>query len=255
MPGKSTISPIPLAALLCAVFFAFGAPARADSYAYMGGGNDVFNFGVVDLSTGVFSFCGATGGELSGLGVGPDHQLYGGRYLGNNFYRVNLANGALTLVGTSNITYFLTGSTTKQLYGVGFDSNLYTIDATTGAATLVGPLGIPVADSGWWGLSTNSATLYFTHGSTLYRLSLKTGAAHRIGTAGAGVFGAEVSQLNILYAVSVSPLAVYTLNPATGASQLVANLFGQGTANPGALAPIRDQTIRPKDICNPHRIP
>ena len=240
---------------LCAAAFAWAPAALADSYAYMGTGTSANNFGVVDLSTGVFSLCGPMSAALSGLGVGPDHQLYGGAFLGADFYRVNLTNGALTQIGVSKITFFLTGSTVTQMYAVGFDSNLYTIDYTSGTATLVGPLGIAVSDSGWWGLSTNSKALYFTHGSTLYRLNLKTGSAKEIGAAGAGQFGSEVVEKSVLYGGAVSPPAIYTLNSQTGSSSLVAILSGSGVANPWGLAPIQEQSINPKSICKAHIVP
>ncbi len=41
-------------------------------------------------------------------------------------------------------------------------------------------------------MSTNSKTLYYSYQSGLYKVNVKTGRGALIGTASAGVFGAEV---------------------------------------------------------------
>ncbi|MEJ0045117.1 MAG: hypothetical protein WDN04_02435 [Rhodospirillales bacterium] len=62
--------------------------ARADDYAYMGTGTA--NFGVVDLTTGVYTSCGTSGAQLSGLGVGPDHAIYGRRVPRQEYFIASL---------------------------------------------------------------------------------------------------------------------------------------------------------------------
>jgi hypothetical protein len=233
----------------------------ADDYAYMATGSSMPNFGVVDLTTGVFTRCGMMQAQLSGLAVGPDHALYGGGYKSNAFYKIDLTNGNLTQVGTTNFdtTFFDTGSTTRGIYAVGIDGNLYSID-TTGAATEIGSVGITVSYNGWWSLSTNSRSLYFTAGyplgtpSTLYVLNLKTGAAVSIGNTGVE-FGATVFENNTLYGGSESsPLSIFSINTQDGSATLVSNLSGNGVDNPWGLAPIRATRISRRKICAAHRL-
>src|ERR1700720_146809 len=100
----------------------------ADNFAYAATKDDLF--GVVDLSTGVFTPLGDMGQRLTGLGVGPGGALYGcgdGGYDSPTLYSVNPANGALTVVGNSSIGFYDMGSTTSGLFAEGNDGNLYSI--------------------------------------------------------------------------------------------------------------------------------
>jgi hypothetical protein len=225
-------------------------PARADNYAYAAGGDD--DFGVMDLTTGVFTPCGTSSGLLSGLGVGTDHNLYGGGFRASGFYAVNPTNGALTLIGTSNVTFWITGSTTKAVYAVGTDANLYDINIATGQGTLIGPTGVPV-NGGWYGISTNSATLYYTVNSNVYKLNLKSGHAKLIGETGGTVFGALVYERGLLYAGAMTPEAIYTLDPKTGAATFSVDTSGLNALTWG-LAPIKATAIDEKKLCAAHPI-
>ncbi|WP_293367983.1 PEP-CTERM sorting domain-containing protein, partial [Phenylobacterium sp.] len=64
--------------------------------------------------------------------------------------------------------------------------------------------------------------------NNLYSLNTTTGAGTIIGPMGAIGFGAAVSEGGVLYAGSESPLAIYTLNPSTGAGVEGPNLTGTG---------------------------
>jgi hypothetical protein len=240
---------------VCGGVMILAGQACATDYAYMATGPGADNFGVIDLSTGVFSRCGTMSATLAGLGVGPDHQLYGGAWQGDGLYRVNVTNGALTLVGASGISFFLFGSTTTNLYAVGTDGNFYRINNATGAATLIGRLGVAISDSFTWGFSTNSKALYMTRDTTLYRIDTDTGAVHNIGSAASGKRGSEVFERHILYAGNFSPPSVDTLNLTNGHSTFLANISGSGAAGPWGLAPIKEQSISRKDTCKPHEIP
>jgi hypothetical protein len=100
-------------------FFAALALALAPAYseasplAFATTGDD--QFGVVDLSTGVFTETGNMGLRLTGLGVGAGGILYGGGYGSGTLYSVNPLNGALTTIGSGSLTYWATGSTTSGL--------------------------------------------------------------------------------------------------------------------------------------------
>ena len=89
--------------------------AQADNIAYMT--TNTGDFGTIDLNTGVFSLLGNSSQSLAGLGV-YNGTLYGTSYHGANgtLYKINLANGSLTSVGSSTITYGDFGSTTTGLY-------------------------------------------------------------------------------------------------------------------------------------------
>jgi hypothetical protein len=239
-------------ATIAAIVLGLGAASRAiaDTYAYEGTGND--DFGVIDITTGVYTSCGTSAVLLSGLGVGGNKTIYGGAFRGNAFYSVTPNTGALKLVGTSNVTFWDTGSTTNGVYAVGTDANLYSINITNGQGTLIGATGIPV-DNGYYGLSTNAKALYYSHGATLYTLNLKTGAPKLIGTASAGIFGAELLENGLLYAGSESPLAMYTLNTKTGQSTPVSTVSGTSGVFWG-LVPIKAKKISRKKICELHPI-
>jgi hypothetical protein len=242
-------------ALIVALALANAPAARCDSYAYLGDGNA--DFGVIDLNTGVFKLCGRSSMQLSGFGVGTDSKIYGGAFRGSTLYSVNRTNGALTAVGDSGITYFITGSTTAGVYAVDTSGDLYAIDTTNARATRVGPTGVPALfNDTWYGMSTNARALYYTHSSTLYRLNLKTGVAKLVGTAGSGLFGAEVFEDGKLFAGSESPSSVFTLNTSTGASTFISNVSGDNGATTAfwGLVPIKAMTITVKDVCAPHKI-
>ena len=116
----------------------------ADVFAYeaTGPGDE---FGVIDLTTGVFTPLSNMGLTLAGLGS-YGGVIYGGAYHGNTLYSINTSIGALTAIGTGNIgnNYLLFGSTTSGLYGIGWNDVLYSIDPATGAATEIGSTGLPI---------------------------------------------------------------------------------------------------------------
>jgi len=212
------------AALTVVVVFLFLGPqpyAGADDFAYEATGSN--NFGVIDLNTGVYTQIGNMGALLSGLGVAGGN-VYGGIEGTSNLERVNVATGALTLVGTGNITYFDFGSTTSGLYAIDSSFRLFSINPTNGAATLIGSTGLSQIDT--VGLSTNSSLLYLTNGTSLYTLNTTTGAATLVGTTGQAI-GAMVLENGKLYGGNNHPnLQVYTLDPGTGAATFVSNVSG-----------------------------
>jgi len=237
MKRSPTITALAAAGAL-AVMTLRPAGAMADVYAYEGTGTD--QFGVIDLTTGVFTERGNMGMLLSGLGAAGG-GIYGGVEYGDTLYRVNPANGALTSVGNGGISYWDFGSTTTGLYALGHDYNLYQINPSNGAATLVGPIGLSGL-AGTLGMSANSSSssLYLTSNSLLYSLNTSTGAATLIGNAGIGNFGAEVVLGGTIYAGSDTPpppYQVYTLNASNGSATLVSTVSG-GASTFWGLAPI-----------------
>jgi hypothetical protein len=126
------------------------------------------------------------------------------------------------------------------------------MNIATGQGTLIGPTGIAIVGSSYYGLSTNAKALYFTVDSNLYSINVKSGHATLIGPTGQS-FGAEVFENGRLYAGARSPLAMWTLDTATGAALFVSNISGASSA-PWGLAPIKAKSIPPGKICSPHKL-
>jgi hypothetical protein len=222
-------------ALCLSLFTVFAGVMKADDIAYIGTGSD--QFGTIDLNTGVFTSIGSSGVTLAGMAV-ESATLYATSWhtVTGTLYTVNVATAAVTAVGTSAIDYDDFGSTLTGLYAVGTDGNLYSINASTGAATLLGSLGIGFGS--WRGLSTNSATLYFSDGTNLYTLNTTTGAATLVGALGGSEEeGAILLEDGKYYAGQDAPTtAVDTLNVTTGAATIGPALSG-GATSFFALAP------------------
>lgn len=212
---------------------AFAGNAHAYAYESVTNGD----FGVIDLTTGVFTLRGNAGvGQLAGLGEGLDGTVYAVATHGHQLYSINPATGAATTVGAAvAVDYLGFGSTSTGLYGYGFDRILYSIAASTGAATALGATNVPI--DGYFGFSTGSDTLYEVHNGDLYSLDVSSGAASLIGHSSTGLFGAAVTVNGILYAGSENPLAVYTLDGGTGAGTRGADVGGTGQIFYG-LAPV-----------------
>ncbi len=209
---------------------AFAAKADDFAYAVMDGGN----FGSLDLNTGAFTLLGTTGlSPAIGLGVAGG-QLFTTNYQGGTgtLYSVNPANGSLTTIGTSNVSYDDLGSTTTGLYAVGTNGNLYSLNPVTGGATLIGATGLSL--SGDRNLSTNGNTLYAETGSNVYTVNTVTGAATLLGSTGGPEFAGLVVESGILYA-GLAQTA--TINLSTGAATTIAPLTGTGASEIFGLAP------------------
>ncbi len=229
---KGTIaSALALVTTLCA------SSGWADSYAYVEGDNGPF--GTLDLNTGAYTYLGTTSVFLSGLGT-ANGKLYGANYGENGplgtLYSVNTANGNLTAVGSSGISYEDIGSTTKGLYAIGSDFNLYSVNPANGAATLVGGTGLS-SFGGVFGESAGSSTLYITAGTELYSVSTTSGLATAIGYMSGQYMGALVQEGGILYGGQWPATAVDTLNTLTGAATTGPSVTG-GLNSFWGLAPI-----------------
>lgn len=237
------------AGVLLATLIGSPLEAIANDYAYMTDG--MSNFGVVDLARGVFTVCGKTGPVLTGLAVGPDHQLYSGMYSIKLFVAIDRTNGHWTTVGVSNVDFSSTGSTTQAVYAMGKDANLYEVDVSTGQGRLIGPTGIPIDQEGWYGMSTNAKTLYMTYNENFYEIDVATGAATLIGQTGQS-FGGMVRENQNLYGGSRSN-AVYTIDPKTATATFVKSLKPPADAAWG-LAPIKAKSIPKSKLCHKHKM-
>lgn len=211
---------------LAAAFFSFSL--KADSYAYMAGGDG--EFGIVDLNSGVFSQYGNMGQTLGGLAA-ANGSLYGATYgtASSTLYLINTSSGSLSPIGAASVDYSLVGSTTAGIYAIDSGLNLYSVNPTTGVATYIGPTGL--SSSGTWsGLSDGSSTLYLTAGANLYTLNVATGAATLVGGMGGPQVGALVVQGGVLYGGENLPgEQLVTINRTTGAATAGATLTGTST--------------------------
>lgn len=197
----------------------------ADDSAFMATG--LGEFGTINLNTGVFAKIGDMGLTSAGLGA-LNGNIYAATFKSaqGTIYTVNTATAAVTQVGAAtSVNYYDLGSTLTGLYALDTSLNLYSINPTTGVPTLLGPTGAPL--SSWYGMSTNSATLYMTFGANLYTLNTTTGAATLVGGTGGTQYGALVTMSGTLYAgEDAGANKVDTLNPATGAATIGSTLTG-----------------------------
>lgn len=183
--------------------------ARASVLAYEASGT---SFGIVDLTTGQFTFLGSGGQVYAGLG-NFGGNLCAGINTGTNFYQVDPANGSLTLIGNSGVSIVATGSTTNGVYEIGFDANLYKVNLTNGALALLGPTGLSIASP--TGMSANGPSLYINVQSNLYLMDTTTGLATLVGSTGPTRFGTMVYIDGVYYAGTEndSPQRAVTFDP------------------------------------------
>jgi hypothetical protein len=231
-----------LAAFACTALLGLsgGAGLAADNLAYVFTSTD--QFGVVDLNTGAFTQFSNTGQQPAGMGMAGG-SLYVATYDYSALYKVNPANGNITLVGHSGITYCNLGSTLSGLYAVDTGGNLYSVNPSTAAATSIGSTGQSCVGNSL-GMSTNSNSLYFAVDSNLYTLNTSTGLATLVGPMGVSGLGSMMFEGGLLYAGVTQPSSqIYTLNTSTGAGTPVST--PSGNPSPGKLwgmAPASPQT-------------
>jgi uncharacterized protein (TIGR03437 family) len=227
-----------------------GTSAVADDMAYMitTPCNCTQQFGTVDLNTGAYTPIGNLSESLEGLGVAGG-KLYGAGanyFHSQSLYEVNLANGGLTDVGSSSIYFTAFGSTLNGLYATDGSGYLYSIDPATGASTAIGNGLLPQCGTGG-GMSTNSATLYLTCGTSLYTVNVTNGTPTLVGTIGDPLPDGDGSvQVNALTFINgtlygginseTSASAAISINPTDAAAGPPAQL--QGAYGFYGLAPI-----------------
>ena len=256
--------------VLGSIYLLVGAtygPVRADDYGYMVAGDasgvNPMQFGVVDLTTGAFSVCGQTEFAVSGLGVGTDGNLYGSGWGTNLLYKIDLHNGHLTQVGTSNIIFDGIGSARNApagLYAVasaGGKEKLYSVDQQTAAATELGPLGVDL--SGYWTLS-ESSHLFLEDEHSLYRVPRNGKRARLVGVGAQGRFLGLTTIRGTMYGISSAPSggppsAVYSIDRTNGAVSKISDVTGTASSDiPLGLVGIKKRVISVRRICQPHEL-
>jgi hypothetical protein len=207
-----------------------------DALAYVIGFNGNYdNFGVIGLGNGATSEISSPG-ALAGLGV-ANGTLYAAEYLGGALYQINTSFGTTSIVGyASGVNYFAFGSTLTTLYAVGTSGDLYSIDPTSGAATEIGPTGIGsfASDSQ---LSTNSGTLFYADGTSLYTLNTSNGAATFVASfSGSEQMESLIVEGDALYGADANNNIV-AIDTSTGAVTVETAISGAIPGNIGGLAP------------------
>lgn len=107
---------------------------------------------------------------------------------GTNLYRIDVATGAATFIGTHGIVD-MRALLFHPLSGIMYahaNGNLYTLNLGTGAATLVGAAGVGTLDALAWDPTRNRivGVLSDVSGGTLYTVNPTNGAVTNIGLAG-----------------------------------------------------------------------
>ena len=215
-------------------------PARAHDAAKASYGYATFengDFGIVNLATGQFAYCGNSGAVLAGLAIGPSNAIYTLDTATNEIFIVSPSNGSLTDVGSSGISgsNFGFGSTLSGIYDLDASANVYSINPSSGKATLIGNTGVPDGANAV-AMSTGSKKLYLANDYSLFSLSTKNGKAHSIGT-GSAYFGGLAYVKKVLYGIAgPGAAAIYIVDAFTGKTTFVANVQGE-SANAFGLAP------------------
>ena len=203
------------------------------------------NFDVDDVAgmTAVAGYPGSATNYIRGLVYpqGVDTYMYGISYEGpTNFYQVDRATGAWTLLGNMGGSAGIRGLTCDNTTGIiyGFDAtlgNLYTVDPAVPSYTLVGPFG--AAASTMIGMSFDaSGNLwgYDIGNDNFYSIDKATGTATTIGSIG---FNASYAQAlffdqgsnNIMmaaYNATNSNCEIRAVDVTTGATVILSSTSG-----------------------------
>ena len=210
-----------------------GHTARADDYAYFTAAGGLF--GTLDLTTG------KTVGSTFYLGYAPTSGI---GVANGTLYNLEMVGSISSLVHsidpvaqtTSALYYTLFG---KQYPPIGSANNvLYTISATplssnlkirydlTSIATsdtIGGPIMIIDDPHAYvWGLSNSSSALYFSLADTLYTVDTSGALVGSVSMAPGLGIGSMVFENGTLYGAG-SGGNIYTINTATGATNLLSN--------------------------------
>lgn len=152
----------------------------------------------------------------------------------DNLYRVDLATGIATLIGSvgyNDVEALAFHPTTGVLYGVDDSTDsLVTCDTTTAACTLVGSLGVDVFNPGMDFSSTG--TLYLVSQDdpgNLYTVNISTGVVTLIGSLGGTANGNSLAlgpatagcPSGAFMLDGINTPDIYCLNLTTGAATLV----------------------------------
>jgi hypothetical protein len=233
--------------LLSLALSAFAASASAGSLVYVENG---FQFGTIDLASGVFTAIGpGTPEGVTGLAAGPNGSLLTLSFSGD-LESINPANGAVTIVGatglgdcsllsspcgpTSANTIAALGG---KIYATDYQNKLYTVNPLTGATTPIGLTRMPGIT--FVPLSTNADGSFNIFDEALFAADGKLFATFDTGAV-------DILTSNPILTPVIAP-NLYQIDPATGVATLIGpTAFGLSAAvelNGGAYAfnaPLRE---------------
>ncbi len=203
----------------------------------------------IDMATGAKTQIGtvsSNAGTTGGLAYDRvSDTLYLSSTSNDSVYRLNLATGNATLIGTYGPDVVMHGiewdSSTNTLYAASSTPNsFYTVNTSTGAATLVGSIGLTSFNN--LGYDSTNDVMYMTNGGTdnLYRIDRSTGATTLVGglLASSNPNGMTYNADNgVMYMVDNTTDTLYSLNLQTGAANAIGstgtgNLLGLVYVNP-----------------------
>jgi len=208
--------------LIAATTLVIGAAAAHASPLY-GADSTLYS---IDAATGAASVI-ASGNNNYRLGLAwsaPTNTMYSTGAFDGKLYKVDLSNGATTLVGSSGIG--LTGlafdNSYNSLYSLaGNGGALVKLSASNAAAAVIGGGGNNMLD-----LSMNSAGVLFGGGfGGIGTFDINTGAFNLIG----GQFSwtaIAFDENDQLYGIEIASDALYKINTTTGAATLVGGNIG-----------------------------
>ncbi len=185
--------------------------------------------------------CAALLPAAAGLAQGTMYACESSR----EFYTMNLATGAKTLLGnisasptiTASLTYDCGTQTTylsSTFANAGVSKKLYTLNLTTRQATLVGNYGDPAIIMHAIEIDAKTGNLYGVsiHNHGLYGIDKATGAATLIGLTGLPIGATTFNALgynpddDTMYLINTGTDSLYTVDLATGLATLVGPLNG-----------------------------
>ena len=212
------------ALLFCFLSVLFPLTASAsDLYLAMGSG-DLLK--VTSLQTGAYTKVGNSGRSFLDIARQESTgKMYG--IAGSNLYSISTTDAASTLVGAMGISPTSATFCGDTLYVA--TTSLYTVNVATGAASLVGSLG-GFESAGDLACSAAGDLYLSARGSSvdvLVKVNRTTGAGTKMGDmAYPTVYALDFDVDGVLYALTLSPVRMFTVNPATGAT--VANYDSLG---------------------------
>lgn len=195
-------------ALTAVAVAALALPVATQAATFAVQANDNRTFGTVNLNTGVFTQTGISSVVYSEFGVSGGN-LYSGAFLGSGFYKINPANGAGTLLGSTGIVNEVTGSSSAGVFELARDGRLYGINTANGAATLIGQTNIPV--NGTISSSNGFANLFISHNDQIFQINTSNAHATLVSSTGPLVFYAMTQIGGIGWGVSsTNRIATFT---------------------------------------------
>ncbi len=227
--------------------FGMLAPTGVTAWGYSGSFNGAFNDNLITFDLGEPSLLAPLAGNTMDFFAGDyvpgdDSQFYVSEAGGgaNNFYSVDPATGATTLIGVSNAADSFTelaGDPTDGTLYASTSTGLYTIDPATGAATFIANFGGDFAGGDIMiAIAIDDAGVMYGHeilNDVIYTIDKATGVATLLGPTGVNANFAQgmdydpiTGQLYMAWYQGGGVGGLRTVDTTTGATTLVGPFQG-----------------------------